>query len=110
MAQGAPGPDASKFARCAAIAAADERLACYDQLARSTAPAPKPAPSAARSSASVAGDDSGKPPSPAPMAAAAPISPSPPAAPAAAPVSPARPFGLTTHVVEDPGTPHSITG
>src|SRR5581483_3679830 len=105
MAHGAPGPDASKFARCAAIAAADERLACYDQLARSTAPAPKPAPSASRSPASVAGDqDSGKPASPAARAA-----PSPPPTPAPAPVSPARPFGLTTHVVEDAGAPSSIT-
>lgn len=100
MAASAPSPDGSKFARCAAMAAADERLACYDQLARSTVPAPKPAPAASSSpSAAAVSDKASAIPTNPPGSAA----PSPPSAtPAAAP------FGLMAHAVSDPAAPSSI--
>jgi hypothetical protein len=88
----APKVDSAKFAHCAAITAADERLACYDSLAmrRSvTAPAPAAPQAAGR-------DDGG--------------AASPPRAPVAtSAVAPAQPqsFGLSEHKVA-PAGPDSI--
>jgi hypothetical protein len=88
----APKIDSAKFAHCAAITAADERLACYDSLAvRLSVAAPAPAaPQAAGRADSVAA--------------------SPPRAPVATPaVAGAQPqsFGLSEHKVA-PAGPDSI--
>lgn len=59
----AAAPDPGALAHCASIASADERLACYDSLAR-----PKPSPAAPAPSASANGKTS-------PQAAATPAAP-----------------------------------
>jgi hypothetical protein len=74
-----PTISVGELARCAAITAADERLACYDALARSKVP-PKPATSADTTTST-------------PPPATASRAPAPQAAPAAG----AGAFGLTPH-------------
>jgi hypothetical protein len=54
-----PAPDAGALAHCAAISTADERLACYDSLAR---PTPKPSPPPAATAASPSAKASPKAP------------------------------------------------
>jgi hypothetical protein len=89
----AAAPDAGALARCASIAGADERLACYDSLAR---PKPGPAP-AAHSQAAAA---TAAPPKSAAAATAAPAA----TAAASTAADPAKSFGLTKHPVpSDPG-------
>jgi hypothetical protein len=77
-----PKVDSAKLAHCATIAAADERLACYDSVAvrRSTAPAPAAAtaPATAASTASQATSAESKA------------------------------FGLTEHKVPSPSAPDSV--
>jgi len=101
-AMAAPAVDAGALAHCAAISGADERLACYDSLARArlsppaaaaTAPAPAKAtpqsPPATHAAAATA----------APAAAAAGTAATGAGAAAAAAAEPAaKSFGLTQHV------------
>jgi hypothetical protein len=109
----AAAPDAGALAHCASISGADERLACYDSLAR-----PKPSPAPAAHSASVSGKTSSQaaaPPAAAPQSAGgASTAPAAAAAGAAAPAvatagasataDPAKSFGLTKHPApSDPG-------
>jgi hypothetical protein len=89
-----PKVDSAKLAHCAAMTAADERLACYDSLAirRSAAPAPA-APAAAGTTA------------------AAPATTTAPAAAATATQAASaesKSFGLTEHKVPSPGAPDSV--
>jgi hypothetical protein len=84
-------PSAGDLARCAAIAAPEARLACYDALAGRSVP---PAASAARPSAAVL--------SPAPAPAAPPVAP-PVAASVAAPVAASSPLPATAPAADDPG-------
>jgi hypothetical protein len=100
----APAVDAGAFAHCAAISGADERLACYDSLARArpsppaaaaTAPAPAKAtpqsPPATHSAAATA--------APAVAAAGTAATGAAAAGAAAATAEPAtKSFGLTQHV------------
>jgi hypothetical protein len=87
------GPTESGLAHCAAIGAADARLACYDELAQRVAHA-SGAAAAGMAAATAAGAAVAAPPAVAPSAVAAPASvgaaPAPAvAAPAAAATSPA---------------------
>jgi hypothetical protein len=85
-----PTISVGELARCAAVTAADERLACYDALARSKVPA-KPATSAdtaSRAPASVA-------------VSQAPVT-------AAAPAAGAGAFGLTPHQAPAAAGPDEI--
>jgi hypothetical protein len=87
-----PKVDSAKLAHCATIAAADERLACYDSVAvrRSTAPAPAAAGTTAA----------------APAAATAPATAASTASQATSAESKA--FGLTEHKVPSPSAPDSV--
>jgi hypothetical protein len=88
----APKVDSARFAHCAAMTAADERLACYDSLAMRRSVAP-PAPAAPQAAGSADGGAA-----------------SPPHAPIATPaVAAAQPqsFGLSEHKVA-PAGPDSI--
>ena len=91
--------DSAKLAHCATIAAADERLACYDQLAsrRSAVPATAPAPAQTPAPGSL----SARSPTPATVAAQA-------ASPPSAFEAGSKPFGLTAHKVVGAETPTSI--
>jgi len=100
----APAVDAGAFAHCAAISGADERLACYDSLARE-----RPSPPAAAATAPVPAEATPQSP-PATHSAAATAAPAAAAAgtaatgaaaagAAAATAEPAtKSFGLTQHV------------
>jgi len=109
LAAAAPGPD---LARCAALAAPDARLACYDTLAgRASTPPPATPPSAAVPATPIATPTA---PTPAPTAASAPVpspapaAPAPPVTAAAAASDPAN-FGLTpAQVHAAPTGPTSI--
>ena len=85
-----PKVDSSKLAHCATMAAADERLACYDSLAihRSTTPPPAVPAAAAGTTA------------------AAPATATATATPAASAES--KSFGLTEHKVPAPGGSDSV--
>ena len=106
----APAIDPGALAHCAAISAADERLACYDSLAR-----PKPRPAAAANSTPASGKASphaATAPPASPAAAAAKAAPAAAAAgataagatatgaaAAGATADSAKSFGLTKHAV-----------
>jgi hypothetical protein len=102
-------PDAGALAHCASISAADERLACYDSLAR-----PKSSPAAAASSASTSGKASphaaaasGAPATSTGAATAAPPAAAAGTAAASPAADPAKSFGLTKHTApSDPGPDH----
>ena len=53
-------PPSAELARCAAIGAADERLACYDALAKATAARPEGSPAPAVQPSQAGGDDPGR--------------------------------------------------
>ena len=102
-------PDAGALAHCASISAADERLACYDDLVR-----PKPSPATAASSAYTGGKASpraaaasGTPATTTGAATAAPSAAAAGTAAASPAADPAKSFGLTTHTApSDPGPDH----
>ena len=105
----ATAPDPGALAHCAAIIAADERLACYDALAR-----PKPKPAAAANSAPASDKAS---PRTATAASATPTTAAATAAPTAAATSataagaaadPAKSFGLTKHTAPSEEGPNHI--
>lgn len=105
----ATAPDPGALAHCAAIIAADERLACYDSLAR-----PKPKPAAAANSAPASDKAS---PRTATAASATPTTAAATAAPTAAATSataagaaadPAKSFGLTKHTAPSEEGPNHI--
>ena len=108
----ASGVDPGALAHCAAITGADERLACYDTLARpkpSPAAAAKPAPASAKASAHTA-TAPGATAAPAavtaaPAAAATGTAAAVPAggAAAGATAGSANSFGLTQHAAPEPG-------
>jgi hypothetical protein len=113
-ASSASASTAGDLARCAAIAAPDARLSCYDALAgrapdrvapapialtAPTAPAVAPAPSAPPAFAPTAASPAASPAASAATPAAAPGSAASPGTPAA-PVSDARNFGLTPAQVQ----------
>jgi len=112
--------DPGALAHCAAIVAADERLACYDSLAR-----PKPSPAAAASPAPASATSSphavtapGTPPKAAPATTAPAAASAAPAAVSAAPAAagigagattgPAKSFGLTEHTAPSNQGPDHI--
>ena len=99
----APAVDAAALAHCAAINAADERLACYDSLARAR---PNPAPAAAAAPAGVKATPQsagpGTMPASASAATAAPVAAA--AGTTAASTNPAaKSFGLTPHPAPQQG-------
>ena len=105
----ATAPDPGALAHCAAIIAADERLACYDSLAR-----PKPKPAATANSAPASDKAS---PRTATAASATPTTAAATAAPTAAATSataagaaadPANSFGLTKHTAPSEEGPNHI--
>jgi len=105
----ATAPDPGALAHCAAIIGADERLACYDSLAR-----PKPKPAAAANSAPASDKAS---PRTATAASATPTTAAATAAPTAAATSataagaaadPAKSFGLTKHTAPSEEGPNHI--
>lgn len=113
-AAGATGVDPGALAHCAAITGADERLACYDTLARpkpSPAAAAKPAPASEKSSAHAATAGAAPTSAAAVKAAPATAATSPPAAGTAAAgataagtaAGSASSFGLTKHAAPEPG-------
>src|SRR5262249_40506417 len=121
--------DPGALAHCAAIVAADERLACYDSLAR-----PKPSPAAAASPAPASATSSphavtasGSTPATAPATTAPATASAAPAAASAAPAAasaapaaaaagiaagatagPAKSFGLTEHTAPSNEGPDHI--
>src|SRR5689334_14198562 len=94
-----PAVDAGAFAHCAAINGADERLACYDSLARAR---PSPPAAAAAAAAPAKATPQAAPASHAAAATAAPAAAATGAAAAGAAAPTAEPaaksFGLTQHV------------
>ncbi len=93
----ATAPDPGALAHCAAISTADERLACYDSLARPTS---KPSPVPSGSAPSASGKASQRPPAASGTAAA-----SSETAPGSS--ADAKAFGLTKHTApSDPGPDH----
>jgi hypothetical protein len=99
-----PAVDPNELARCGQIAAADERLACYDALSRSRSPETPPAPSV--SPASPAADESRvAEKSPAADKLPAANDSSPQAAPAAGGVNA---FGLSRHEAPPPAPPDVV--
>jgi hypothetical protein len=102
----APPVDAGAFAHCAAITAADERLACYDSLSRpksNPAPATTPAPAAAKAVPRAAAPAAA---ATAPGAATATAAAGTAAAASAAPEATA--FGLTRHTPPAEEAPNRI--
>jgi hypothetical protein len=97
-----PKVDSAKLAHCASIAAADERLACYDSVAvrRSAAPAPA-APAAAGTKATARATAT----APATTTAAAPAAA---ATATQAGSAESKSFGLTEHKVASPNAPDSV--
>lgn len=97
----APSVDPGALAHCASMTAADERLACYDSLARPkshpapAAPAASPASTKAKATPSTATAAPATPTAAAPAATAATAGSAAAAAAAAAPE--AKSFGLTRH-------------
>ena len=87
---------ASDLARCAAITGADQRLACYDTLARRTLPPPPAAAAAAASPARSASGAAAVAPAAAAVAAQAPATPAP------------QNFGLTSHEQSAPSPPQDM--
>jgi hypothetical protein len=100
----APAVDAGALAHCAAINGADERLACYDSLARArssppSAAAPAPAPVKASRQAAPATHSAAATAAPAAAATGAAV-----AGAAAASTDPAaKSFGLTPHAAPEQG-------
>jgi hypothetical protein len=92
---------ASDLARCAAITGADQRLACYDTLARRTLPPPAAAAPPPHPAAAVAAGS-------APVAAAASAAPAPAVAPSAAANQTPQNFGLSKHEQTAPDQPQVI--
>jgi hypothetical protein len=106
----APAADPGALSHCAAISAADERLACYDSLAR-----PKPRPAATANSATATGKASphaatapGTTPTTAAAATAAPAAAAAATAVPGATADPAKSFGLTKHTAPSPEGPDRI--
>jgi hypothetical protein len=118
----APAVDAGAFAHCAAISGADERLACYDSLARArpsppaaaaTAPAPAKAtpqsPPATHSAAATAGTAATGAAATGAAATGAAATGAAAAGAAAATAEPAaKSFGLTQHVASAEQGPDRI--
>jgi hypothetical protein len=104
------------LAHCAAITGADERLACYDTLARpkqSPAAAAKPAPASGKASGHAATTPPTTPattasaaPTPAAAGTAAPAAAATGAAAAGATAGAANSFGLTKHAAPEPAPDH----
>jgi hypothetical protein len=107
--------DPGALAHCAAITGADERLACYDTLARpkpSPAAAANPAPASAKASAHAATapaattTTASAAPTRAAAATAAPAAAAAGTAAAGATAGSANSFGLTKHAAPEPGSDH----
>jgi hypothetical protein len=95
-----PAADPGALSHCAAIVAADERLACYDSLARpkpSAAATANSTPASAKASPHVATAPGTKPAAAAATAAPVAAAPAAAATTAGPATDPAKSFGLTKH-------------
>ena len=103
--------DPAALAHCAAIGAADERLACYDSLARpkpSPGPAASPAPDSGKTSPHAAAK-TGATPTTAAAATAAPAAAAPTAAAATAVPAAVAPGGAAASTTADPAKSFGLT-